>query len=197
MNKYKKCCKCKKFKLLSKFFKNKNRKDKCQTQCKVCAKKYKKIYRIKNKERIARRIHKYYEEHKKEVKEYSKKWHQRNKARINQNHKKRYHIDMEFKIQEVLRSRFYRVLNGKCKSISAILLLGCSVEFLKKHLESQFKSGMAWGNYGRGGWEIDHIKPCAKFDLTKESEQCKCFHYTNLQPLWWNENRSKGSKTLN
>ena len=49
---------------------------------------------------------------------------------------------------------------------------------------------MAWDNYGTGQngkgtqeWQIDHIKPCASFDLSKESEQKKCFHYTNLQPL--------------
>ena len=71
-------------------------------------------------------------------------------------------------------------------------LIGCTVEQLKQHLESHFKVGMFWSNYGK--WHIDHIKPCASFDLSKESEQKKCFHYTNLQPLWAKENREKGSK---
>jgi hypothetical protein len=49
---------------------------------------------------------------------------------------------------------------------------------------------MSWSNYGK--WHVDHIKSCASFDLSKEDEQRKCFHYTNLQPLWAEENLSKG-----
>jgi desulfoferrodoxin (superoxide reductase-like protein) len=63
-------------------------------------------------------------------------------------------------------------------------------------LEKQFKLGMNWDNYGRSGWHIDHIKPCASFDLTKKEEQLKCFHYTNLQPLWARENLIKSDKIL-
>jgi len=51
---------------------------------------------------------------------------------------------------------------------------------------------MNWSNYGK--WHIDHIKSCASFDLSKKSEQKKCFHYTNLQPLWAEENIKKGGK---
>jgi hypothetical protein len=70
--------------------------------------------------------------------------------------------------------------------------LGCTLEELKIHLESQFKEGMNWGNYGK--WEIDHIFPLSKADLTNLEEYKKVFHYTNLQPLWKAENRSKGNK---
>jgi len=70
-------------------------------------------------------------------------------------------------------------------------LVGCSIDQLKQHIEKQFKKGMSWDNWGIYGWHIDHIKPCASFDLTKESEQKKCFHYTNLQPLWAKENLKK------
>ena len=70
-------------------------------------------------------------------------------------------------------------------------LTGCSKEDLYTHLESKFTEGMNWENYGK--WHIDHIKPCASFDLTKEEEQKKCFHWTNLQPLWAIDNMRKGA----
>ena len=52
---------------------------------------------------------------------------------------------------------------------------------------------MTFENYG-DYWHMDHIKPCASFDLNDEEEQKKCFHYTNLQPMEGKENMSKGSK---
>jgi len=66
----------------------------------------------------------------------------------------------------------------------------------KEYLQNQFKKGMTWKNYGKGKrkWCVDHIKPCCSFDLSKPEEQKKCFHYTNLQPLWAKENRQKGVK---
>jgi hypothetical protein len=60
------------------------------------------------------------------------------------------------------------------------------------HLESQFQQGMTKDNYGK--WHVDHITPCARFDLTQPTEQKKCFHYTNLQPLWAEQNLKKGCK---
>lgn len=68
-------------------------------------------------------------------------------------------------------------------------LIGCSVEFLMGYLEAQFKEGMSWTN--RGLWHVDHIRPCAKFDLTKKEDQARCFHYSNLQPLWAADNLAK------
>ena len=73
-------------------------------------------------------------------------------------------------------------------------LLGVSMNEVRAYLELQFKSGMTWENYGYKGWHIDHIIPCASFDLTDPEQQRRCFHYTNLQPLWWHENLAKGDK---
>jgi len=42
---------------------------------------------------------------------------------------------------------------------------------------------MTWDNYG-SLWHIDHIKPCASYDLADPLQQAECFHYTNLQPLF-------------
>ena len=93
-----------------------------------------------------------------------------------------------------LRIRLNKALRNNQKYGNTIKLIGCSIEQLKQHLESKFKLDMSWNNYGIYGWHIDHIKPCASFDLSKPSEQRKCFHYTNLQPLWAIDNLKKGMK---
>jgi hypothetical protein len=78
------------------------------------------------------------------------------------------------------------------KSASTLELLGCSLDQLRVHLESQFCHGMTWENHGPV-WHIDHIRPCASFDLLDPVQQRACFHYTNLQPLLALENWKKGA----
>lgn len=98
------------------------------------------------------------------------------------------------KISKNLRSRIHAALkqaNGT-KSAHTLELLGCDIEFLRQHLSNQFTEGMTWDNYGE--WHVDHIKPCAAFDLTDPEQQRQCFHYTNLQPLWARDNLSKSCK---
>lgn len=64
---------------------------------------------------------------------------------------------------------------------------------LKKHLEKQFQNGMTWKNHTKDGWHIDHIIPCSFFDLSDPEQQKECFNYKNLQPLWAEDNLSKGN----
>jgi len=75
-------------------------------------------------------------------------------------------------------------------------LLGCTIDEFKKEIEDQMDKNMTWDNYGLGEnkWHIDHIIPCDAFDLTKEAEQYICFHHTNMQPLWGEENIRKSNK---
>lgn len=105
--------------------------------------------------------------------------------------KKRKQADPSFKIACNLRSRLNRLIKNK-KVGSAITDLGCSIEDLKTHLESKFQPGMTWQNHGIKGWHIDHIKPLYDFDLTDKVQFLEACHYTNLQPLWWYDNLSKG-----
>jgi hypothetical protein len=52
---------------------------------------------------------------------------------------------------------------------------------------------MTWENYG--SWHIDHIKPFTAFDdLTDPEQQREVCHYTNLQPLWAEDNLRKGGE---
>lgn len=71
--------------------------------------------------------------------------------------------------------------------------IGCSVFEFKKYITSKFQEGMTWENWGNEQWEwnLDHIVACRHFDLSKEEDRLKCFHYTNFQPLWWKENHDK------
>ena len=99
--------------------------------------------------------------------------------------------DPQNAIAKLLRQRVRDALKGKNKSANTIELTGCTVVELQDHLEGLFEYGMTWENHGK--WHIDHRKPCEKFDLVNENEQKKCFHYSNLQPLWSGDNQGKGS----
>jgi hypothetical protein len=104
----------------------------------------------------------------------------------------------ENRIKRALRARLKTLLqrsNGS-KSDKTIVLIGCTMPFLRTYIESLWKEGMSWKNYGknRDNWVIDHIRPCASFDLNDPAQQRECFHYTNLQPLWFYENAKKGDK---
>ena len=128
----------------------------------------------------------------KQLREYS----YANKNRRNEYLKKKKETDIQFKIRKNIRDRMRAAMDGKSKSKNTIDLLGCSIEEVKIYLENQFTEGMTWNNYGKKGWHIDHILPCASFDLTDPEQQKKCFHYTNLQPLWAKDNYSKRDKIL-
>jgi hypothetical protein len=174
-------------------------------------KEYHKKWYLKNKEKIIQNAKKYYLENKEKNKENHKKWYLKNKEKIIQNKKKYYlenkqhiirrvnkyqikrrKIDTNFKLITTIRNRTILVLKGKSKCKSTMKLLGCSVEECWKHLESKFQPGMTRENHGK--WHLDHVRPCASFDLTKPEEQEKCFHYSNYQPLWAEQNLSKGAK---
>jgi hypothetical protein len=107
--------------------------------------------------------------------------------------RKRYAMDPIYRMRLLLQSSIFRALRKqRLKKLDDFLnLVGCSPEQLRQHIEKQFQPGMNWSNKGRFGWHIDHRKPCASFDLTRVEEQKRCFHFTNLQPLWWRENLEK------
>lgn len=108
--------------------------------------------------------------------------------------KQRRKIDPGFKLTGSLRIRLNTAIKRNYKSGSAVKDLGCTIEQLKFHLQSQFKNGMTWDNWTKDGWHIDHIKPLSKFDLTNREELLKACHYTNLQPLWSADNIQKSNK---
>ena len=115
---------------------------------------------------------------------------------INKAHKRRKDQNL---IANRARKRVWGALyeQGVLKQKKSFDLIGCTPEFLMGWLESQFNDGMNWQNYGRDffngykSWHMDHIKPCNTFDLSNEEELNRCFHYTNLRPLWEFDNLSR------
>jgi molybdopterin converting factor small subunit len=127
---------------------------------------------------------------------YQRKQRQKNKERINECIRANYREkikDPKYKLKFRLRNRLYAALKTKNnkKQASALDLVGCTINELKQHIEAQWLPNMSWTNHTNRGWHIDHIKPCNTFDLTDIEEQKKCFHYTNLRPLWSTDNLSR------
>jgi hypothetical protein len=125
------------------------------------------------------------------------------KAKSAEYQNERYRIDSDYRIKRLLRGRIKKALknqNSK-KYFKTLDLLGCTPEECNKYLESKFQTSrpnhpnpnqvMTWENQGYYGWHIDHIKPCSSFDLSDPEQQKLCFHYTNLQPLWAEDNFAK------
>lgn len=158
------------------------------------AKEIHKQWYLKNKEKKLKSNKLWSKNNKEKHRFLLKRWFQKNKDLIREKNKKRRYIDPYYKITLILRSRLTNALRNNLRYKSTLELLGCSVEKLWAHLEKSFKPGMTRENHGE--WHIDHIIPCISFDLSKPEEQNKCFHYTNLQPLWAHQNLSKGAKIL-
>jgi len=108
--------------------------------------------------------------------------------------KSRVSSDPIFAIKYRLRSRVSNAINNKgySKTCKTSEIIGCSWDFLRDYLESKFVDGMSWSN--RSLWHIDHIIPIAS--TKSEEELIKLNHYTNLQPLWAEDNMKKGDKLL-
>lgn len=91
-----------------------------------------------------------------------------------------------------MRSRINNALKGNPKAGTTENLVGCSYKDFRKHLEKQFDDKMNWEN--RGKWHVEHIIPCAAFNLQRPEEQRRCFNWRNLQPMWEQQNLEKGNK---
>ena len=114
------------------------------------------------------------------------------KQKRSERRKERKKNDPIFKMQSVYRSRLQKALSGWCRSKASMDLLGCSWEDLKEHIQKQFQDGMSWENHGLKGWHVDHIIPLSSAKNLHELE--KLCHFSNLQPLWAEENIKKSDK---
>jgi len=183
-------------KISGKKYKSKNQ-DKLKLQSKLYREKNKdkekerhKLYKEKNKDKIKE----YNSKNAEYIKNYKKNYYQKNKVIINEKMNEKYHSDSTFKLICLIRGRinnFLKIKNVR-KNNSTFNMIGCSPLELKNHLEILFTKGMSWGNHGLDGWHIDHIIPLSS--AKTEEEIYQLCHYTNLQPLWAEDNLKKGDK---
>ena len=120
---------------------------------------------------------------------YDQKWREENRSRwleLQREGGRKPERKMVSNLRRRLRE-FIRVKKGKSSDF-----FGCTPAFLRNHVEQQFERGMSWENYG--DWHVDHIRPCASFDLSNLDERRACFHWSNLRPLWAEDNIAKGAK---
>ena len=151
----------------------------------------KKEYRIKNKEKIQSQKKEYVIKNREKQLSYQKEYYIKNKERKNEYERNRRLNDPIFKLTENVRSRLttYLKTTGITKSKRTFDIVGCSPSELKDHISKQFADGMSWDKMGKE-IHIDHIIPLSS--AKTEEEIYKLSHYTNIQPLWAEDNLKKG-----
>jgi len=160
---------------------------------------YYRQYRQENREARREQQKQYRQENREYFAEYRKQYYQENRESVIEQQRQYSQSTPQRKISKSIRNRTRKVVRaGKAKKFCGYNdYIGCTPEELVAHLESQFHQcpstgrEMTWDNHGE--WHIDHIRPLASFDLLDEGDFMQAHHYTNLQPLWAEENLSKGA----
>jgi len=124
------------------------------------------------------------------------RWYEKHKHEHSRRTKQKRANNPGFRIACNLRKRLSFLVRkaSATKTKQTLALLGCPLKSFLLYLESLWEPGMSWDNYGE--WHIDHVVPCAIFDLTKPDHQERCFHFSNLQPLWAVDNWRKNDKVI-
>jgi hypothetical protein len=167
---------------------------------------YKRAEYEANKEKILAKRKVYYQANKERINAYKKAYREANKEKIaayreatrdskNSRVRSKYTSDIPYKLFQLVKNASKRVLRRIATKQEAIDLLGCTFEEYKDYLESKFQPGMTWENHKKDGWHIDHILPLNESEVSQE-EKLKRLHYTNTQPLWAEDNYSKGNNTV-
>jgi len=176
------CTKCQQLKSFDEFGKKSSALDGLEYWCKFCHQQYKNAYYNNNLEKSRQDRRDWYDANPEKALSCAKAY-----------QSWRWHNDPVFRIMKNQRNRLKELVTTKPASFSKSV--GCGSSFLKQYLESKFKPGMTWDNYGQ--WEIDHIRPLVSFNLEDKEQFKAACHYTNLQPLWEAENIAKSDKWEN
>ncbi len=199
---FKNCTICKESKKIEEFIK------KCG-RCKPCRSAHNKEYRLQNIEKFKEKDKKYHEKNKEKVRERNNNYYENNKEQIKIQRKEFREDNKEYlkeknhnyymsNIQKRLGITYRNRVRSKLKSGKGYIdFLGCSIEKLMKWFEFNFsyEDNFNWDNYGKV-WEIDHVIPCAQFDLTIQENVDKCFNWKNTKPVKKNYNRKKNKNIV-
>ncbi len=166
----------------------------------------------KNKDSILILRKEYYQENIESIKEYRKEYYQENIENIKE-YNKNYRVNNKESIRECkkqwnktkrLNDPLYKLRNDISSLIRTTLsnleikkskrtleIIGCTIEEFRYFLENKFDENMNWENRGTY-WHMDHIIPISW--ATSEEEVYRLSHYTNFQPLYWEDNLIKSNK---
>jgi hypothetical protein len=163
--------------------------------CRECQALFCKEYKARNREKIAEYNKKYKEENKEIISQYNHKYNNENREAIQnrqrEQHKERRAKDYNYKRSIYLRKCIYDLIKNIKKKLKH---LSCTRDFFIKWLEFNFQNDMKLDNYGTL-WCIDHVLPCCNFNFEDNiEEEYKCFHWTNLRPLYKKDNLKRGKK---
>ena len=202
---------------INNFHKNKNSLDGHKSKCKECRKQeskerylnnieYFEKYRKENRDKINGKLTEwrknnpeyrrtYYEKNYEKEIGYYKLYHEKNKKNKREYVKNKYKNNVLYSLKLKMNVRLHKVLkrNNLKKNYKFCDILGCSLDDFKLYFESKFTEGMSWELMG-SKIHIDHIIPLSS--AKNEEEIYKLCHYTNLQPLWAEENLKKNNKIL-
>ncbi len=169
--------------------------EKHRRTCKLCRKNYIKNWNLVNPDSKKKYDKTYQTDNFEKEKIRKKKYFSTNKEKIAKYWRDRKKNDPLLRLSYNMRSRLkiFLKLSNVSKKNSSFNIIGCSPQFLKDYLENKFIDGMSWELVGKF-IHIDHIIPLSS--AKTEEEIYKLCHYTNLQPLWAEDNLSKGSKIL-
>jgi hypothetical protein len=95
-----------------------------------------------------------------------------------------------YRMKKNLRDRIRGYLIGENKSKRTFNIVGLDKVEFKSYIQNKFTEGMSWDNYGE--WHLDHITPLCQ--AKDNNEALLLNHYTNLQPLWAEDNLRKNRK---
>lgn len=122
---------------------------------------------------------------------YKRKWRNETGKEINWNNN-RFHTDINYRIYHLFGTYVRDSIRRGHATPKFSKVTGYPFSDLIKHLESKFRNGMSWNNYGKV-WNIDHIISRRHFDYkSMYDEQFKAFWaLSNVQPLFVKENMRK------
>lgn len=182
------CTKCKIEKPSTEFYNSNKTKDGKTTCCGECYRIKSRIYHYENKESIAKKSKLYRKNNRDYFNKKNKEWAKKT-GYYSTYQKKRLEKDAFFKFKNRLRTLIRNAVTkqGYTKNSKSFQILGCEYNYFITYIESKFKDGMNWDNYGK--WHLDHIIPISS--ARNEQDIIKLNHYTNFQPLWAKDNLIK------